>query len=260
MVGPRPCPRRGGGIAAAAALSVAIHALALAAVLLFPSEQRAAEPVAILVEFAPPPQPAAAEAVVEIETAAEADAVATPPQAEPPPAPEPAPQAEVPPPKPKPKQEQPPKRKQAAKPPPQPARTAAQPGQPSTVDNPVQTSTGNAVTAEPSPHAAAAPIPQAMTVPDADPYGATLLSWLERYRTYPRIARMKGLQGTVQVKLRLARNGAVLDSAILHGSGEEILDEAVRDLIRRADPMPPLPDAISGSSAEFIVPIAFSLK
>jgi hypothetical protein len=34
----------------------------------------------------------------------------------------------------------------------------------------------------------------------------------------------------------------------------------VEDLVRRADPMPPVPEAMQASSIEFVVPVQFVLR
>ena len=56
------------------------------------------------------------------------------------------------------------------------------------------------------------------------------------------------------------RNGHVLDWEIRQSSGHELLDEAVRDMIRKADPLPALPDSVAMQRLALTVPVRFQLR
>lgn len=114
-----------------------------------------------------------------------------------------------------------------------------------------------------APAMSAAPVPS--TAPTRDraattAYTAVLLSWLERYRQYPRLARLKRTEGTVILALTLSRSGSLKAVALKKGSGHAILDNAALDMIRRADPFPPLPATFTHDRLEFVVPIVFALE
>lgn len=101
---------------------------------------------------------------------------------------------------------------------------------------------------------AAGPAPDA-----AERFGAQLLEWLERHRDYPRAARLRRLTGEVVVRFRLAEGGRLRDVAILRSSGHDLLDRAVLDMLARAQPLPPWPEARDFADVEFRVPIRFVL-
>lgn len=67
---------------------------------------------------------------------------------------------------------------------------------------------------------------------------------VEQAKTYPRSARREGIQGTVELRFRIAADGSVEAVEILRSSGSPILDEASRQTIRRAAPYPMVKDWI----------------
>jgi TonB family protein len=65
-----------------------------------------------------------------------------------------------------------------------------------------------------------------------------LYSAIERAKTYPRIARERGIEGTVLVRFKVLPSGTVDTVNIVTSSGAEILDEASVKTVYRAAPMP----------------------
>jgi TonB family protein len=65
-----------------------------------------------------------------------------------------------------------------------------------------------------------------------------LYSAIERAKTYPRIARERGIEGTVLVRFKVLPSGTVDTVNIVRSSGAEILDEASVKTVYRAAPMP----------------------
>ncbi len=61
---------------------------------------------------------------------------------------------------------------------------------------------------------------------------------IEQKKVYPDAARREGLQGTVELRFRIADDGSVEAVEILRSSGFGILDEASQQTIRRAAPYP----------------------
>ena len=121
----------------------------------------------------------------------------------------------------------------------------------------------------PAPRQQAAAPPRAVAAPPATParertgtanYTAVLLSWLERYRQYPRLARLKRIEGTVILSLTLSRSGSLKAISVKKGSGQSVLDDAAVDMARRADPFPPLPATFAHDRIEFVVPVVFALE
>ncbi len=63
---------------------------------------------------------------------------------------------------------------------------------------------------------------------------------IEQAKTYPDAARRGRIQGTVELRFRIATDGSVEAMEILRSSGSQILDEASERTIRRAAPYPPV--------------------
>ena len=91
-------------------------------------------------------------------------------------------------------------------------------------------------------------------------YRAVLGAHLERYKEYPRRARRLRREGVVELRFVMDRSGKVLDYEILHSSGEPSLDDAAREMIERAQPLPKPPDDVPGAELELVVPVDFSLR
>ena len=210
-------------------------------------------------EPAPEPEP---EPQPEPEPTPEPEPEPTPvpepePAPEPEPEPEPQPEPEpkpTPRPEPKPEPRPQPKREPA---PPEPTRSAqrsqsAEPAGGQDQDNaPAQA----AQTAQRTQQGTTGSVSD--TPPD---YQSELSAWLQRYKDYPRRARRLRQEGTVLLYFVMDRNGRVLDWEIRESSGHELLDEAVRDMIRKANPMPALPDSVSMQRLALTVPVRFQLR
>jgi protein TonB len=65
-----------------------------------------------------------------------------------------------------------------------------------------------------------------------------LHSALEKAKTYPRLARERGIEGSVLVRFKVLPSGDVETVNIVRSSGVEILDEASVRTVYRAAPMP----------------------
>jgi len=121
--------------------------------------------------------------------------------------------------------------------------------------------------AQASVPAAQTPVPavrEAEAVPP-DPnllagYGQALSEAISRHQRYPRMAQMRGWQGTATVALKFG-SGHKLLTAILHkSSGHEILDEQALEMVRDAQPLPKPPESLRNRDFTVLVPIAFRLK
>lgn len=91
-------------------------------------------------------------------------------------------------------------------------------------------------------------------------YQGQLGAWLQRYKQYPRRARRLRQEGTVVLYFVMDRDGHVLKWDIRQSSGHKLLDDAVRDMIRKADPLPALPSSMSEQRLEVTVPVRFQLR
>lgn len=95
--------------------------------------------------------------------------------------------------------------------------------------------------------------------PDDD-FLARLQAWLDRHKDYPARARSRRQQGVVMLQFSMDRVGRVLDYRIARSSGHRLLDHAVEKMIRRAEPLPALPDRLGSGRLELVLPIRFSLR
>lgn len=97
-------------------------------------------------------------------------------------------------------------------------------------------------------------------VGDSHDYLATLAAWLERHKQYPQQARARGEEGTVLLRFTIDRHGRLLAWKIDRGSGSAALDREVGTMLQRAEPLPPIPDAMAQAQLELAVPIRFRLR
>lgn len=140
-------------------------------------------------------------------------------------------------------------------------------------------------TPEPMPTPAAQPVPQPQATPEPEPQPATarqravvshvgstgglmdappsyrsrLQAWLARYKEYPRRARRLNIQGVATLVFTIDRSGHVLEWEITDSSGARMLDDAVANMIRRADPLPPMPEQMTIARMKIAVPVSFQL-
>ncbi len=90
-------------------------------------------------------------------------------------------------------------------------------------------------------------------------YLRELMSWLARHRVYPVEAKKRKLEGVVQVRFAIDRDGHLLSATVHRSAGADLLDQAALDVLRRADPMPKFPKALDRDRLRVTLPIDFSL-
>lgn len=76
---------------------------------------------------------------------------------------------------------------------------------------------------------------------------------IERAKTYPVIARKRGIEGTVYISFRINAWGKPQELKILKSSGSNILDTATKDIVKRAAPFPYVDSPVE-------VPVVFKLN
>jgi len=91
-------------------------------------------------------------------------------------------------------------------------------------------------------------------------YITRLQIWLERHKEYPRRARQRRQQGTAMLTFVMDRAGRVVEFKITRTSGHRILDREVAAMLKRAQPLPPMPDEMPDPRLEVVVPAQFSLS
>ena len=226
-----PAPsRRGWGLA----LSLALHLAAMAALLAAGSIALPPEPpgpLSVELAFLPAAPAPAAPAMEPEPPAPVAEAAPSPaPVIEPAPSPAAAP----------------------APPPRSFSRPQARPpgGQASAPSQPAAASAAAAQATEAAPAAATGPSTQWVRAMDA---------WIDAHLDYPEESRRRGEQGAVLVRFTVARDGRLLDFALLRGSGYDDLDDATRALFRHAR-LPPAPLGTDPAQATLSKPVRFELR
>jgi protein TonB len=119
---------------------------------------------------------------------------------------------------------------------------------------------------QPVPHDEVAPAPVTTAAQSARARAAVatwrsqIAAMLEHSKRYPQEARSRREQGVAQLAFSIDREGHVLSSRIVTGSGFPALDEETLALVRRAEPFPAPPPEVSGSEIKFVVPVRFSIR
>ena len=83
------------------------------------------------------------------------------------------------------------------------------------------------------------------------------LRHIERYQVYPAEARGERLQGLVQLVFAMGRDGRVLDAWVKQSSGSAVLDKAALDTVKRAQPLPRIPNELP-DRLNVMIPVAFA--
>ncbi|MDE1150397.1 MAG: energy transducer TonB [Azospirillaceae bacterium] len=104
------------------------------------------------------------------------------------------------------------------------------------------------------------PAPPAPALKGPDTFEGRLLAQLYKYKRYPAAARTRHQTGTAMLRFTMDRSGHVLSASLERSSGASALDEETLALVRRAEPLPAMPDEMPGATLELVVPVEFSLN
>jgi TonB family protein len=94
---------------------------------------------------------------------------------------------------------------------------------------------------------------------ETDHYLSLLLREIARHRRYPRLALMRGLQGTVLLDFSVSADGRIENVELRQSSQHEILDQAALRLLRDLNPVGSPPDAFS-APVRLTLPIVYDLR
>ena len=86
-----------------------------------------------------------------------------------------------------------------------------------------------------------------------------LIAAIERNKRYPDAARAQRAQGIAQIAFALDRQGRVVETRLVRGSGATALDEEALAIPRRAQPFP-VPPQMAGERIVINMPIRFTVK
>lgn len=89
---------------------------------------------------------------------------------------------------------------------------------------------------------------------------ARLSAHLDRFKHYPQEARRKGETGTVMLHFAVDRQGRVIVGEIAESSGSARLDAAALDMLRRAAPLPAMPDEMLDLQCDFVIAVDYGLN
>ncbi len=90
-------------------------------------------------------------------------------------------------------------------------------------------------------------------------YFGKLKAWLNQHKKYPVAAKKEKQQGTVTVTFTIDRNGRLLASRVEKSSGNTVLDNAALELLRKASPLPRMPETMPQAQLVVTLPVEYSL-
>ena len=117
-----------------------------------------------------------------------------------------------------------------------------------------------AALAEAVPVAVAAPPVPRLASDALAAYRRQLTELFAARHDYPRIAALRGWEGEVRLRLKVARKGNLLGIALDRSSGFDVLDQHALALLEGHGNLPPLPDALEAGEIQVVVPINYKLR
>ncbi len=91
-------------------------------------------------------------------------------------------------------------------------------------------------------------------------YEELLFAWIDRHKEYPLLAQRRGIEGSGSIRVRIGRDGRLLDRSLERSTGQPMLDDAALEMVRRSSPFPAVPSDYSGASFEFVAPVEYRLR
>ncbi|WP_148312720.1 energy transducer TonB [Marinobacter similis] len=85
------------------------------------------------------------------------------------------------------------------------------------------------------------------------------MAWLHQHKDYPPELKKEKVQGVVVIKFSINQRGEVISASIKTGSGHASLDQAALDMLERANPVPPIPEAMARERLTLAIPVEYSL-
>ena len=159
-------------------------------------------------------------------------------------------------------------RKQAKQPPPPQERLSARAVVVAAAPPAVASSAAVTVAAEPAPSQPVAAVVANSTPPaPAQPQANLLAAYRQRLteifasqQQYPRVAAMRGWEGEVRLRVRIARKGNLLAVNLDHSSGFDVLDQHALAMLETLSSLPPLPEGLEANEIQVVVPVNYKLK
>lgn len=117
-----------------------------------------------------------------------------------------------------------------------------------------------AAPAAPVAAAARAEVAEQLAAAALADYRRQLVELFARPRAYPRIAALRGWEGEVRLRLKVARRGNLLGIQVDRSSGFEVLDRDALAMLEAQPDLPPLPEALAANEISIVVPINYKLR
>jgi protein TonB len=92
-----------------------------------------------------------------------------------------------------------------------------------------------------------------------DMYLALISARLQERKIYPVLARRRGMEGEATLRIAIGAEGQIISYLLEESSGHDVLDQAVRDMIKGIGSFPAPPAISSDGAMECRVPIRFNL-
>jgi len=90
-------------------------------------------------------------------------------------------------------------------------------------------------------------------------YEDRVLLWIKRHGAYPREAAMYRLEDTMMLRFAINRQGEILYYELVKKSKWYLLNRAVKRMMDRSSPVPPIPMEIARNEMTFTVPVRFHM-
>lgn len=81
-----------------------------------------------------------------------------------------------------------------------------------------------------------------------------------RHQAYPRLAALRGWEGEVRVRLKVARKGSLLAVQLDRSSGFDVLDRHALAMLGELAALPALPEGLASDELQLVVPILYKLN
>mgnify|MGYP001193094378 CR=1 FL=1 len=91
-------------------------------------------------------------------------------------------------------------------------------------------------------------------------YRQSLTEIFASQQQYPRVAALRGWEGEVRLRLRVARKGNLLAVQLDRSSGFDVLDQHALAMLQQLASLPPFPEGLEASEIQVVVPVNYKLK
>lgn len=118
-------------------------------------------------------------------------------------------------------------------------------------------SAGGAAAPSAAPPSVAAPAAGERNAEGVREYRLALAVQAKRYKRYPPRAMEAGIGGTAEIRISVAAAGSAAEVLLARSSGDETLDAAALDMMKRAAPRTAVPDALRDRGFAVDLPIVF---